>query len=303
MTSADLSAVRSLDELIAAYDSDPLAFRQSLSVHETTPGDGIIVGTTLSPIRLSSKGVADDGYIWAGIARRLKQPGDVLVRIYQRSKGSYISCRVKLGDPEMWKHWREQPFVEPVETPAQQAQQGMNPPQAPQQQYAQQPYQQPYPHPIHTGYQPAPDALGVVLQSMNNQQTIMMRMMEKMNEPRVDPAVEVLKKEIERLTAAMETQAKKDEGKFTDYIELATKAAGGGGGLEAAAKLLAGPLDKVAGSISTGIEKKAEIELVMAQAKLAEAETKQIEAGVKAEAAGMGAHLVEKPQAAPVKTA
>lgn len=300
MTTTETPPLRSLDELIAAYDSDPMGFRQTLSVHETTPGDGIIVGKTLSPIRLSSKGVPDDCYIWAGIARRLKQPGDVVVRIFRRSDGKYFSCRVQLGDADMWKHWREQPFNEPQpDSVAGTAQASM--PQQPQP-MMQQPFapQQPV---FHTGYTPGTDALGVVLQAMNNQQNMMMTMMQSLNAPRADPAVDVLKKEIERLQQQAEALHKKEDTKFSDYIDLVKKAETvGGGGLEAAAKLLAGPIDKVAGSISNGIDKKAEIELINAQARLAEAETKQIEAGVKAETAGLGAHLVAK-EPAPAKTA
>lgn len=236
----------SLDDILRNYDEPGAgrAWRQSLYVYEAPP-TGMAVGKSLTPIPLGPAPV-DESEVWRSIAARLGGPGRVIVRLQERGgEARVLSAAVDLT-AETWQLWRGAP------APAAAAPRAAPAPVV----------QAPAPAPA-----PSADVslLGLLMQSMQQQQALMMQMMTQAMQPRTDPAVEVLKLEIERLNRTIEHERSKEKDDKNELMELGKKLAGEGSGMQAAATVLAGPIDKLAGAMAKAVETRTEIELRKAE--------------------------------------
>ena len=240
-----------LDDLLAAWTTNPLQWMPRLYVYSTN-STGRTPGNSLGPIELMTP--VDEASIWRAVAGRLGGPGRVVVRLMPKGSGVGALSGVVALDDATFAVWG----------PKQQQQQQQ------QQQYQQQP-----------AALPPTDLVGVVLQSMQSQQAMMMSLMTSLLTPKTDPAVEVLKAEIARLSEQMRMPVKEEKAARDELIQLGKELAGASSGNNAALfGMLTGPIDRLTGVIEKVAGTRSEIELAKVQ-------TQQLIAASRARAAGV----------------
>jgi len=243
-----------LDDLIDAWaEGGPGKYKPILHIALATAPYGRGWGASLGPIDLVD-GITATA-IWRSVARRCARPEHLVARIHARAGHTQMAAALDLSSEDLWRYWRGDPSS-PSPSPSTSPSTSPSPPPSPPQ-------------------LPPTDLLSVVLASMAQQQQVLLALLSRQAEPRSDPAVDVLRSEIIRLQAAMSGPQTNDR-EF--YLDMGKKLGGGDAGLGAAATLLAGPLERVAGAVEKTASAKAEALATSQQVLLLEAETKKIAA-------------------------
>ncbi len=256
-------AAETFDELLALYGASPATYRPNLYCFHALGDDGKTTAGTLSPFQLpnaaalAQAGGLDEAAIWRGLCARLGGPGRVVIRLQLAAGGTGESVGLQITDA-LWRVWGP---AAPVPVPA------PSPPPAPV---------------VSVAAAPPLDLLTVMLQGMQQTQQLLIGLVTK---PQENPAIAVMQSEILRmqkeLAEARAAPVKADKEERNELIDLAVKAAkNDGGGWMAAATMLQTPIEKVADAMAEATRTRAQIEL-------RNAETRQLVAATKAQAAGV----------------
>lgn len=269
-----------LDDLIEAYNAEPSRWIARLFIYAAaTNRDGSVkertAGDSLGPYDLPDAPVSD-GAIWRVVAARMGGPGRAVLRLKLPGQASIGQLTASLNlTPALWAVWGPKPGEPP-------------PPRA-----APQPTPAAVAAPVYAApvQSPPTDLVGIVLSAMTAQQTMMMNMMQTMTTPKVDPAVEVLRAEIARLSEQLKAPAAAAKTEREEWLQMGKDLAGKDSFAAAALGAMQGPIDRIASAIERTADTRSQIEL-------RDAETRQLIAATKAQAAGVPMDDVEvKPGA------
>lgn len=282
-----MSEPETLDDLLRMYETAPQIWRPTLYCFTSTGKGSKTTTSTIGPVELPRApltGPLPEVAIWRAIADNMGAPGHAVIRM-QQVAGSNASVALEMTEA-MYAARR---------TPPAQQQPSWAAPQGPP------PWQQP---PQWSQQQQPQDVQSLLLKSIDNTNNLVLKMLDKDKAEKESATTEVLKEQIKRLSDDLEKERAKERKEKDDYIELVKKSAEkSDSGLANAVSgvLSSAPMETIAKSISSLVEKRGDIERIRAETEWAKAQKDYLEVAERMHEKGIV--LEEQTAPAPPATA